>query len=158
MLGKEKRDVQFFPLPLSPFPRFSLCMIHNRAEHLTAVSAAPSPASGTTGWGSPIRHHGAQPTRLHITHQDTHLHSPGNSLRLGTATTREKQAGSTGRKRMDRSTGRVVVPFSGCAAPSLHPCWRCRVGERSPAIEESAREQSSAELERRQEERERRRR
>lgn len=39
---------------------------------------------------------------------------------------------------MDRSTGRVVVvvPFSGCAAPSLHPCWRCRVGERGAAIEE----------------------
>lgn len=37
---------------------------------------------------------------------------------------------------MDRSTGRVVVPFSGCAAPSLHPCWRCRVSERSAAIEE----------------------
>lgn len=41
---------------------------------------------------------------------------------------------------MDRSTGRVVVPFSGCAAPSLHPCWRCRVGERSLAIEGRVRE------------------
>jgi len=42
---------------------------------------------------------------------------------------------------MDRSTGRVVVPFSGCAAPSLHPCWWCRVVERSLAIEERRREQ-----------------
>uniref|UniRef100_A0AAQ5ZRX5 Uncharacterized protein n=1 Tax=Amphiprion ocellaris TaxID=80972 RepID=A0AAQ5ZRX5_AMPOC len=49
----------------------------------------------------------------------THLHSPGNSVRLGTATTREKEAGRTGGRGMDRSTGRVVrtksknIPHSG---------------------------------------------
>uniref|UniRef100_A0A665VYU3 Chemokine interleukin-8-like domain-containing protein n=1 Tax=Echeneis naucrates TaxID=173247 RepID=A0A665VYU3_ECHNA len=58
-----------------------------------------------------------------------YLHSPGNSIRPGTAATRGTEAGRTGGGEMDRSTGRVVVPFSGCAAPSLHPCRRCRVGD-----------------------------
>uniref|UniRef100_A0A672IRY2 Chemokine interleukin-8-like domain-containing protein n=1 Tax=Salarias fasciatus TaxID=181472 RepID=A0A672IRY2_SALFA len=41
--------------------------------------------------------------------RDTHLHSPGNSVRIGTATTREKAAGRTGGTGMDRSTGRAVL-------------------------------------------------
>lgn len=134
MLGKEKRDEQFFP-PHSPSLRFSLCMIHNGAEHLTGVSAAPlrsfpgrvEPRDEAPH--PPTRRTTKSSTSLHSrftrTRQDTHLHSPGNSVKLRTATAREKEAGGTGGKGMDRSTGRVVVPFSGCAAPSLHPCWRC---------------------------------
>lgn len=95
-------------------------MIHNRAEHLTGVSAAPSPASGTAGWGSPSAD--TAHSQSHLAHssygsannpaKDTHLHSPGNSVRLGTATAREKEeAGRTGGEGKDRSTERVVVPF-----------------------------------------------
>lgn len=98
---------------------------------------------------------------------NTHLHSPDNSLRLRTGTRCETvaAAAAAGRrsegKGMDRSTGRVVVPFSGCAAPSLHPCWWCRVGERSLAIEGRGEREKTRRKERkgeRERERERRRR
>lgn len=140
----EKKNVTNSFRPLSPHR--SLCKIHNGAEHLTGFSAASLrsfPGEWTRGMELPICQHSAQPRHLphtslktHTTNLDTHLHSPDNSARLDTATTREKELGRTGGKGMDRSTGRVVVPFSGCAAPSPHPCWRCRVCERSAAIEE----------------------
>lgn len=84
-----------------------------------------------------------------------YLHSPGNSAKLGTSmaprtagaaaatAAAAAAAGGSGAAETDRSTGRVVVavPFSGCAAPSLHPGRRCGVVERSAAIEEGERRQ-----------------
>lgn len=145
---------------LTPRVRFRLCMIYN--QHLTGVFAAAHrsfPGKWSRGMGLPVQQLSARPSPLNSldssftqNHRDTYLRSPGNSVRLRMAPKRGKEAERTGGKGMDRSTVRVVVPFSGCAAPSLHPCSPCRVGERSLAIE-GGREQRRG-----QERRERRRR
>lgn len=70
--------------------------------------------------GLPIQQLSARPSHLNsldfkaprnTSGAKTHLHSPGNSVRLGMAEKRGKEAERTGGKGMDRSTVRVVMPF-----------------------------------------------
>lgn len=145
---------------------FSLCMIHHGALSGSLRSSPPHPARGAAarlplrgsarlcaGLPSPRTNTSPQHVREKI--GTPYLHSPGNSAKLGTSTAPRTAgaaaataaaaaaAGGSGAAGTDRSTGRVVVavPFSGCAAPSLHPCRRCGVVERSAAIEEGERRQ-----------------
>lgn len=142
---------------------FSLYIIHNRG--CPGLGAAAPPALLCSARNKVMQH--LTPLMVRSNCHNTHLHSPDNSLRLRTGTRCETvaAAAAAGRrsegKGMDRSTGRVVVPFSGCAAPSLHPCWWCRVGERSLAIEGRGEREKTRRKERkgeRERERERRRR
>lgn len=127
----------------------NLCMIHRGA--LSGSPRSLSTSRGARRRGAPSPRTNRSPRRVRVNVGTPYLHSPGNSATLGTSTaprtgaaTAAAAPGRSGAAGTDRSTGRVVVvvvPFSGCAAPSLHPCRRCGVSERSAAIEEGERRQ-----------------